>query len=81
MISLKKTLGFQKSNAGLPMMTYSRINFCGMIQKVLLEGVNFFDNFFLVDERIQIPLLIPPLTSFRWLADGGPTLNAGLVAL
>ena len=46
----------------------------------------FFFVFFLVDEgRIQIPLSAghhrpASETPFRWRADVGPTLNAGLVA-
>ena len=50
------------------------------IQKVFSEGVQlcqgFFSYFFLVDEEIQIPL-----KAFRWRANDGPILNAGLVAL
>ena len=51
-----------------------------------------FDNFFLVDEMIEDPNMTingPSSTrqrnaiemAFRWRADAGPTLNAGLVAL
>ena len=35
-----------------------------------------FDNFFLVGEGIQIPLM-----AFRWRDNDGPRLNAGFVAL
>ena len=60
-------------------------------QEVLLEGSKF-DNFFLVDVGIKDSnTAINGLSSarqrnaikmaFRWRADDGPTLNAGLVAL
>ena len=60
----------------LPMSTHAQI------QKVLSEGVQLCNSdnafFFLFrGERIQIPLKM----AFRWRADDGPTLNAGLVAL
>ena len=61
------------------------------IQKVLSKG-STFDKFFLVDEGIENPniTIIGPSSvrqrnaiqmAFRWRADVGPTLNAGLVAL
>ena len=54
--------------------------------------ITFFFSFFLVDERIEDPntAINGALSShqrkaigmaFRWRADVGPTLNAGLVAL
>ena len=62
----------------LPMRTHVRI------QKVLSEGIQlcnsdnvFFFFFFFRGERIQISLKM----AFRWRADDGPMLNAGLVAL
>ena len=65
----------------------------GQIQKVLPEGSNFDSSFFvfLVCEvrkdtytTISGPSSAPPAKRhmvFRWHADVGPTLNAGLVAL
>ena len=61
------------------------------IQKVLSEGVHLI-TFSLVDEVIEDPNITINGTSstrqrnaivmaFRWRADAGPTLNAGLVAL
>ena len=65
------------------------------IQRIFPEGVQLFF-IFLVNEWIQIPLtraiigtpakrnLTPAkrhLIAFRWRADDGPTLNAGLVVL
>ena len=56
-----------------------------VIQKVLSECVYFFSNFdnlfFLADEGIQIPLKAGHHWQFRWRANDGPTLYAGLVAL
>ena len=47
-------------------------------RKFFQRGFNFAKVFFffLFDEEIQIPL-----KAFRWRANDGPILNAGLVAL
>ena len=59
-----------------------------LIQKVLPEGFSFDNVFYLVDEGSKVPnttISGPSSTrqrnAFRWHADDGPTLNAGLVAL
>ena len=53
------------------------------IQKVLSEGIHQLDNFFSMMRggMIQMPLLAGHQMAFRWRADNGPILNAGLVAL
>ena len=55
------------------------------IQKVLSEGVKFDNVFFLVDEVIENPNITingpSSEMAFRWQADAGETLNAGLIAL
>ena len=53
---------------------------CGS-RKFFQRGSNVF--LFLVDEGREGPntTLRGPSMAFRWRADGGPTLNAGLVAL
>ena len=57
-------------------------------QKVIFRGVPALASF-LADEWIKISLKLdhhrpvsetPFKMAFRWRADGGPTLNAGLVA-
>ena len=62
-------------------------------RKFYQRGSNF-DNFLLVGEGRKAPNTCTTISgpssarqrnaikmAFRWLADGGPTLNAGLVAL
>ena len=63
------------------------------IQKVLSEGVQFFDYVFLVDKGREDPpnstISGPSVArqrnankmAFHWRADDGPTLNAGLADL
>ena len=63
------------------------------IQKVLPEGVQLYDNFFFLlceGREDQNSTKSGPSSAhqgnaikmaFRWRADDGPTLNAGLVAL
>ena len=51
-------------------------------RKFCQRGSNF-DNVFLVDEGREDPsnTISGPSSAFRWRADDGPTMNAGLVAL
>ena len=58
------------------------------IQRILSEGSNFdnvffffFFFFFLFDDGRKDPNTTISEMAFRWRADDGPTLNAGLVAL
>ena len=46
-------------------------------------GPIFFIFFLLVDERREVPntTISVPSLAFRWRANDGPTLRAGLVAL
>ena len=52
----------------------------GADQTTFVRGGSTLTAVFLVDERIDDPNTTKS-GSFRWWADDGPTLNAGLVAL
>ena len=55
-----------------------------MIQKILPEEVQPWQHFFVKGESIQIALKVDhhrPVMAFRWQADDGPTLKAGLLTL
>ena len=77
----------------ITIQSYSFYHLCMRGSRLLkaLSEASKFDNVFLVDEgkedpntainRHHRPASETPLLAFRWRADDGPTLNAGLVAL